>query len=201
MRVVRGTLGPRPLPLASVLLASTLLAALLLSGCTGDEPDPPASSSTSTSPTETPVDTARPTLTAPALPDAATVGDAAGAEAFVRHWIDLLNYAYATGDAEPVKAVSDAGCEACQTIFSVVQQRAAGSKRLEGGLIKLVSVRSPPPDDLGLVGVSVRYEQADGVEIAPDGSRTTVTGSPPDNFGFALTYDDGAWAMAGAGSE
>ena len=181
-----------------LLVAITLLVgSLLITGCTGDEPNPPSPSSTSESPT----DTSSPTVTVPAMPEEAKVGDAAGAEAFVRHWIDLLNYAYATGDTEPVKAVSDAGCEACQTIFSVIQQRAAGNKRLEGGLIKLVSVRSPPPDDVGLVGVSVRYEQADGIEIAPDATRTTVTGSPPDNFGFALTYDDGAWAMSGAGSE
>ena len=37
------------------------------------------------------------------MPEEAKFGDAAGAEAFVRYWAEALNYAYRTGDTEPVK--------------------------------------------------------------------------------------------------
>lgn len=191
----------RGVPWAAILLVG----ALLLSACTGDEPEPTGSTSSSSPTSEPPSETATaepiPTSTVPEMPQAATVGDAAGAEAFVRHWIELLNYAYATNDLGPVTAISDAQCDACSSIFSVIRRRASVDQRLEGGLIEVVSVRSPPPDDTGLVGVSVRFVQGDGTEIGSDGSSEAVEGSEPDNYGFALIFEEGAWTMAGAGSE
>lgn len=188
-----------------VLWAVLLVGALLLSGCTGEEDPGPMESSSSASSTSAPSETttaeATPTPTVPPMPEAATVADAAGAEAFVSHWIDLLNYAYATGDIEPVRSISEAGCESCAQTFSVIRGRASEDKRLEAGLIDLISVRSPPPEDAGVVSVSVRFEQEAGVEISADGVKREVEGTEPSNAGFVLAYVDEAWAMAGVGDE
>ena len=43
-------------------------------------------------------------MAAPEMPAEASEASAAGAEACAGHWIDLLNYAYETGDTEPLEA-------------------------------------------------------------------------------------------------
>ena len=72
------------------LLTVLVLPALTLAGCggsSGDDPSPSPTVSTTTS--------ASPT--APALPEAAMANTKAGAVAFARHYIELINYAQATG--------------------------------------------------------------------------------------------------------
>lgn len=181
-----------------------LVATLLLTACISDEPEPTDPSSPGTSTTtsaNTQTTEPSPTPTVPELPKEATVGDAAGAEAFVRHWIDLLNYAYATGDTQPAKATSEAGCEACSDSFSEIEARDSVDTAFEDGLVIPISVRSPPLDAQGLVSVSARIEQEEGVEVSADGTREIVTATPPTNLGFVVAFVEGQWAMAGIGSE
>jgi len=81
---------------------------LLVAGCGGDpkaDPSPSTSSAPSASST--------PTATPPALPDAAKANTKAGAIAFVRHYIDLVNYAQATGDVDALSTVEDPNCKSC----------------------------------------------------------------------------------------
>lgn len=51
----------------------------------------------------------------PALPAAARAPTRAGAEAFVRYYIDLLNYAGATGDTDAFEAAAK-GCDSCANL-------------------------------------------------------------------------------------
>jgi len=83
-----------------------LATVLVLAACSSDpaprEPDPPASSAPAT-----------PTVAAPTMPPQASEDSPEGAAAFVKHYVDLFNYAAATGD---VKELSDAApnCDPCQ---------------------------------------------------------------------------------------
>ncbi|MBM9462826.1 hypothetical protein JL108_05145 [Aeromicrobium sp. YIM 150415] len=76
--------------------------AMTLMGCSGD-PDPPEES---VSPS--------PEITAPAMPELAGDDSPAGAEAFARHYIEVLNYASSTGDTDLLRSLSSADCSGCQ---------------------------------------------------------------------------------------
>jgi hypothetical protein len=82
------------------------MAALVLVGaCSSDptpkEPDPTRST------------TAAPTATPPPMPDQAKEDSPEGAAAFVKHYVDVFNYAAATGDVKELSALSSPDCEPC----------------------------------------------------------------------------------------
>ncbi|GAA1110301.1 hypothetical protein GCM10009668_33680 [Nocardioides dubius] len=68
--------------------------------------------------------------------------DEAGAEAFVRHYFVLVNYAQATGDLEPLRAVSGAGCSACRGGIESLERLARKGQTVIGGDYSVARVRS-----------------------------------------------------------
>ena len=56
------------------------------------------------------------------MPDEARTQDAAGAEAFVRYYIELINRTSDVMDAEPLREFSD-GCEDCDRIADATSKR------------------------------------------------------------------------------
>ncbi|MEU4193439.1 DUF6318 family protein [Kribbella sp. NPDC026611] len=105
------------------LLLTCLTTAVLTAACTSGSPEaghpdtapPPSSSDTSEStpsgsPSSTPSAPASAPPTRPAAADGLTLG---AAEAFYRYYIDLKNYAAATGDTAALLSASESGCEGC----------------------------------------------------------------------------------------
>ena len=89
------------------LVGAFLLVTVLggLAGCQGNpEPAPLPSPTTSPSPSPSPSVASAP----PVLPNEARGTSAASARAFVRHYVDLVNHAMATGDVEGLSAVGEA---------------------------------------------------------------------------------------------
>jgi hypothetical protein len=79
-----------------------LVTLLLVGSCSDPEPKEPKSSPTSPTPT----------ATAPTMPASAKKDTPSGAANFVRHYIDVFNYAANTGDVGPMQAIAD-DCVPC----------------------------------------------------------------------------------------
>ncbi|RLV56900.1 hypothetical protein D9V41_03785 [Aeromicrobium phragmitis] len=92
-------------------------AVLLLAGCSGAPPDEQP----------TPTATASPTHAPPTMPELALDDSPAGAEAFVRHYIDVLNYAALTGDTSTLEELSSPECDGCRSyVDSIVETYRSG---------------------------------------------------------------------------
>lgn len=134
--MVSGSGGARATSRARLLPAALLLA-LVLSGCgTGSsaapEPKPLERIAASASPSATPGP--------PRLP-AVTRGDSErAAVAFVKHYIDVLNYAARTLDTEPVRQLSTDDCAACRGVRRRLGEIAASGGHIEGGAWSVVEV-------------------------------------------------------------
>ena len=89
----------------TIIVATMFSSALALVGCSDPEPIEPNGPSTSATPTQV----------APTLPEAAKEDSEEGAVAFVKHYIELLNYAANTGDVKPLRNASDPDCEGCSS--------------------------------------------------------------------------------------
>jgi len=126
--------------------------------------------------------------------------DAAGAAAFVRHWFDLVNYAYATGNTEPVVAVSTPKCESCSNTVATIDDQYSNGGRIEGGQITVVGAESPAPEPNRPVLVTTVYSQAPLASVTAGGE--TSTESPAEEnetVGFFIEWSDDAWTAVGIG--
>jgi hypothetical protein len=105
---------------------------LVVAGCGGD---PQAS------PTPTPsLSTASPVSTTPsppAMPDAARANTKAGAIAFVRHYIDLINYAQDTGDIDALSAVEGHRCRSCSSGRDYIRGVYTSGGHIKGGRVRI----------------------------------------------------------------
>jgi hypothetical protein len=111
-----------PVRLLSSLLALGLVAALS-AGCSSDAapvPAPrPSSSQVTKTPADSPTASSTPTEQPPAMPAAAKGKGRPAAKAFVRYYIDLINYAGTTGDVADMQRVSQPGCVSCRRLIEL----------------------------------------------------------------------------------
>lgn len=116
----------------AVLTALLVVSALSLAGCSGDEPEPRFAPPSSEAP-GSPSTTATSGPAEPQLPEAAKGTDAAAAEAFVKHYWSMVNYAQATGDVDGLRALG-LRCVTCDRgIDSIVEVYEAGGS-IRGGV-------------------------------------------------------------------
>ncbi len=113
-------------------LGAALACVLVAAGCTGGGPadrvasSAPSDSATPAQPSESNPSHAadshpEPRSSAPTLPAAAEGDSVRAAEAFVRHYIELLNYAMTTGDTKAFRAASAKGCSGCNDYLEFIR--------------------------------------------------------------------------------
>jgi hypothetical protein len=128
------------------LVVGLAAGALLLSGCSeqqeANETLPGADASPSASEPE------MPPLGPPDLPmpAEARTQDAAGAEAFVRYYIDLINRTSTVMDAAPLREFSS-GCDDCSRIATDAENDAAAGYRYDGGELTITWIEAFRPGE------------------------------------------------------
>jgi hypothetical protein len=108
------------------LAASAVLLGCALAGCTDDapEPEPLPSPAASSAPTASASASASPSPASgpPTMPPEARGTSRASAEAFVRHWVDSLNYSGPQGDTASLRRLSTADCIDCDAIADAIDR-------------------------------------------------------------------------------
>jgi len=115
------------------------MSVLALGACSGDDPEPelaPPSSSAPSSPSTTAVSGP----IEPTMPAAARGTDAAAAEAFVKFYWEMVNYAQATGDVEGLRGLTDESCTACGGGLDALQKIFRQDGRVTGGINSLSKI-------------------------------------------------------------
>ena len=132
------------------------------------------------------------------MPAEARTQDAAGAEAFVRYYIDLINRTSTVMDAAPLREFSN-GCEDCNRIASVVEEDAASGRQYNGGLITVTTMGEPLIKDTTAemamrADVAALAVQDAAGNVMPDLSSAAYSGL---NGGAAIAWsaDQKAWVM------
>lgn len=134
---------------------AAVMAAAVLSGCTGSEPDPGPTGATATSPTESatesPTPTEEPTETSalPPLPEEATENTPEGAEAFIRYYFDVANESHLRPQSGLVSQISDDDCVSCRNMEQQIEEMIAGGWRTNRGPYAVQSLErlgGGPPD-------------------------------------------------------
>ncbi|MGY1669399.1 hypothetical protein [Geodermatophilus sp. SYSU D00710] len=159
--------------------AAVALGTALLSGCGSSDPAPSETlpSATSAAPTTEALPAVGP-ADFPVPPEARTQ-DAAGAEAFLRYWIDLLERQQSIPAGQPLRELGP-DCGECQRIARVFDETAAAGYQYQGGELTLNDVTTPRLDgEAAAFGFGIRQEAVqridangvpvdEGQEVAPN---------------------------------
>jgi hypothetical protein len=160
-----------------VTLATAVSAvALVLTGCGGDPATPapftPSPSVDASSPSSS--DSTSPGPEEPTLPAAAVGADRAAARAFVAYYVELINYAQATGNVAGLRRASTQDCRACRATTRSVSKLYREGGQIEGGAWRIRS----------WAAVVARPGSQHGFEILVRTSEQTVkqSGEKPVNY-------------------
>ncbi|MEV0283318.1 DUF6318 family protein [Kribbella sp. NPDC050820] len=191
----------RPRPLLLACLATTTL----LTACTTGSPEAgrpntnPPSTPTATSSNATPTTTSgtsAPTSAPPSRPSAADGLTLAAAEAFIRHYIDLMNYASQTGDGAPLLAASESGCEGCKQYAAFAAKVNGANGGLSGDYFERVTeVTELVKRDSGHLGGSAKVTV--GAYTTKESPTAQPVTSTPASYTeqIALSPAGGNWVM------
>jgi hypothetical protein len=177
------------------------LGTALLTGCSGEAAEAPSESLPSTS-SPAPTTEALPAV-GPAdfpVPPEARTKDAAGAEAFLRYWIDLLNRQRAVPAGQPLRDLGPE-CQECLRIASNYDRVASAEQRYQGGDLALNDVTTPSISaDSASIGFGVRQEAVQLIDAA--NAILEEKGAQPNEFGgIDLTWSstERAWVVTNFG--
>jgi hypothetical protein len=173
---------------ARLTAVAVALGAVLLTGCAGETPEAPSESLPSSS-SPAPTTEALPAV-GPAdfpVPPEARTKDAAGAEAFLLYWIDLLNRQRAIPAGQPLRDLGPE-CQECLRIAKNYDEAAVAGSRYIGGEVSVNDVPTPRLEgDTVRIAFGARREPVSLVDKAG----TEIEGRPDaaPNLGSGLNLE------------
>ncbi|NRQ50490.1 DUF6318 family protein [Aeromicrobium stalagmiti] len=160
-----------------------LVTALLLGACSSDpEPVEPTRSSPPT-----------PTVTPPAMPDQAREDTPEGAAAFVKHYVDVFNYAASTGDVEELSRLSSPACEGCQSYIDLYRDTYQAGGYFKGGDWTIGDLSLEIESEQTFL--TTRVDVADGRGRSSADSTETAESGETTRVSFAAARDSEGWRV------
>jgi hypothetical protein len=120
----------------------------------------------------------------------------ASAEAFVRYYSDLLNYASDTGDTTTLLRESDSGCETCTEYAAFVKKSNAANGLLTGDYReKVTDVDKLARGTTGRAGGTAKIQVGEYVSRETPGATPFTSKAKTYSRTFALAPRGNDWVM------
>lgn len=143
----------------------------------------------------TPSTPAAPPLVKPVLPPKALENSPEGADAFVRHYFAVLDYAFDSGDAAAIAEVSEPECPPCRTARERIELATSRGETFEGAPHEINSVAVLDASS-GVAEVRVGYVAYPGVRLAADQDILETADGGRLNVLMMAVHTGEAWLMA-----
>lgn len=197
-----GPLGPGAGPLgkdpfvkpSALVVAAVALPTFSLLGCSGDPEPTIANEATNTN--SAPSTAATPSPSIPAPPESADKATAAGAEAFVSFYWDVVTYAQSSGDVSLLKDLALPSCAACSSGLQSIEKTYKAGGKISGGETTVSSATATPFSAGPARGFSVDVEvvtQDQTIDIPGEDLRRNTGGSV--SMRFLLQREDREWVV------
>lgn len=131
----------------------------------------------------------------PALPTSATRGGAPGATAFVKHWVDVLNFAGASGQTAALEELSATDCVRCEALVSGIDAIYKDGSRIEGGGWTVTSTRPYGTREQRFFIDAVIDSEPQSV-VSSDGTKKKFDGAQDRLRAFVLKRTSSGWLVA-----
>lgn len=152
-------------------IVACAVVALAVSGCTG-EPEPARTRDPVVSPTASPSPqpTRPPRPELPEQPAAMSEGTADGAVAAATYYLELDRFAFATGDAGPLRAMSADSCVYCNEVIAEVERALAEGMLTERDPYEVLASSAVEVSDGEWFNAELRVRQGEIRVLGDDGS-------------------------------
>jgi hypothetical protein len=179
--------------------AAVLLCGIALSGCSDSATPTPAQSTsastaeptTSAEPDTTPVPADLPTPERPASMDR---DDVVGAKAAAQYFVELYEYAYATGDLDEWRAIAHDECGFCKSVIDDVEQLYSGGGYMVGGNITVDEIYgSDPREGSEYFAVEIHMRQEAASEFSDAHEVVRSYDDVERLLFFAMGWSDQGW--------
>jgi hypothetical protein len=133
------------------------------------------------------------------VPDEARTKDAAGAEAFLNYWIDLLNRQRAIPAGQPLRDLGPE-CDECLRIARNYDDAAAVGNKYVGGELSLHDLAKPLLEsEKAVISFGVRREPVSLVDSTGAVIEARAEAAPDLSSGITLDWsaEDKAWRVTG----
>lgn len=163
----------------------------VLASCGSDSGGPDVDSTPSASPT--------PTLSPPTKPANLHEATPESAADFVNYWIQVLNFAHATGDLKELRLVSKADCEGCNVAIEMIAEVYGAGGHVSGNAWST--------DELELkvestaIFVTMTVSAAHGELVNAKGQEPVILEAMESKLYAWVQRDAGQWLMSEIGSE
>lgn len=187
----------------AVVAALVVAAAVALVGLRGNGSEVGATptASPTTSPTPSPATassggTRSRSVVAPRLPVAAQAQTEAGAQAFLRHFIDVYNYSYSALNPLAMQALSTRDCGYCSDVISDVRASRERGLTFEAGVVSVRESIVGPDQPLTRLVMVAFIDQTPGIVRRSDGSVEEESEALDEQrIDVTVVWLDGAWKM------
>lgn len=206
MREGKTTSGPARVALAGVASLA------LLAGCDGGAADPSTSALSTSATTPSPTSSSTPSATAttssgassgtatayvpvkPEFPAAAKKQTARSAEAFVRYFFDLANYAYAQPEAGLIGSLGTLDCKPCRYYEKEASDLVRDGRRYQSAVLSIKSA-SISTTNLDRPWVTLSGRQNEVPIVEPNGQLTSASPASPVTFRVLLKWTGAGWRV------
>jgi hypothetical protein len=125
------------------------------------------------------------------VPAEARTKDAAGAKAFLRYWIDLLNHQRPLLDSQPLRDLGP-DCRDCLRIAKNYDEAKSAQQRFEGGELSLNDITDPQLSDRhASINFGIRQEAVHLVDATGAAVDEGLPVQPNLGSGITLVWSDG----------
>lgn len=166
---------------------------LALAGCDGDPEATPPPTPTSESPTSTIA--TEPAGGPPVMPALAREKSAAGAKAFVRYYVKVINDAYASGLTGALRNHSSTECAPCLAVAHVIDDRSQEGGSQVGGEWTLKALSLGPSESKRHHSFVVQIRQSSGRWRATKDSKPQPIRAGTSGFVFTTRWTDRRWRI------
>jgi hypothetical protein len=178
-----------------LVTVTLVVGSMLLAGCRSDaDPEPKVSptESSSVTPTPTPTGPVEPTLPAEAEGD-----DAAAAEAFVRFYWEMADYAQNTGDVAGLRKLSAQSCVACRAGMEFIEQVYAEGGSISGGETRTSGFETAQIKFRGNTAFQVKLDVENADQVVDRGGAGKDETFPADvvRANFVVSSENGPWGV------
>lgn len=138
----------------------------------------------------------------PEMPAVAKEHTKEGYEAFVRYWVDLVNYSNESGTTEIITSLTNRNCGSCKNIIGTVEYNADNGRWMVGGKWEVESVYTSMAEDTqGYIRGQMIFNQA-AIKTYSEGGVEASSASESGELRpeVILEYSGESWILIGIGT-